>query len=1494
MASENADEATIEPNDHILPGPLLMNPRPHRPGSTRSGLSAAALAVLWTLVAPALALEKTAPGRADSPNPRSSASVLAEERDGLRIRLEAPPIEWTEGSGYVYPAAKGFGLLQEPGRPALPVRIERVAIPAGATPRLTILEARSVETPAGRVGPSQTWVPLTPDSTERIPFNTEDPSVYQAEGSYPAEQPVRLGQVGSLREQQYVELIFTPVLYEPMSRSSRVYRAVTVRLEFGMVPVLAAPARDPDFEDTYESGLVNAQQGRAFRSPAAGTLDPSSRFAAAETALLVSSIKYKLTINRDGIYRLSPAWVAANAPDLLNFSPAQYRIDSLGQQIPITVTDSTPTGTFSGSDYIEFVGQALTWDLLSPDDWNGGDYTDDNIYWLYAETTGTILRTTSRGSAPISGYPIPLDFSETIRHEVGTRFVTLVPLDNVDHWYQDPPVVASGGIPASQAFTINTPGVSTSTTTASIKVRLLGDTYVNNYHRSSILVNGTSVSGPSNWDGFREFTHGQDDGPANFAQSILNDGTPTTSSVTVSLPLGRVDHPGTNTDVVYLNWIDLTYGRKFMVNTDVNGDGTIVDDQMLVFSVPNPASGSGTQVTITGFSANTAAIYEITKTVTGTPLASPVRITGAQVSGAAAPFTINFQFARDGSVGSGSRRFMVATTNASTTTGDLVPAAVRTDVPSALHSPAAGVDWLVIANASLLNTNPASSWMQLLTRRASQGLRVAVVDVEDVYDEFSFGISDPQGIRDFVAYVYANWPRLDPAVPVRYVLMVGDGSFDYKNGYGNAQNKNLLSTYMRTVSGSSILGYMSDETYFSTVSGSDPVPDVYLGRWAVHSVAETDAVAQKVLSYETQATGQAWQSDVVFVADDEETFEQIQDQQINDYLVGTPHTYHRTYERQIALEHPCPGPSCWSGSQVAAEARDRIIRQFNGTVEPGRDIGPGAALLSYVGHGSWQNWGSNFTFLQTAAPAADDIDQLTNSTKLPFILIADCLSGGFAVTSRPASTDLTYAFGDDFLDTASKGAIGILAPSHVTFNNAHTTVLNTFFEEAYGRKKTRTFGKFNTSIQMEFAATNDIVTLRGYTLLADPAVNLIVPAPKPPTNVVATPGNHQVTVTWTASAEAAGGYHVYQATSARGFYTRVASNVAGTSFTSLNLTNCTQYYYAVTSVSGPPGFEGAWSGLNDGCDTGGPCVRATPVNPAPPSAPSGLSATDTETGGAIRIQWTANAANQDVSTYTIYWGTSAGNLNQTVPMIAATSYTLYGLLNGQTYYFAVSASNCSQSEGPRSPTVSAVPRRIEGIKPPNSISNLMISRSVDAGDGIDDARLQWTPPATNIYGQPTVLASQEIYSGTTPDFVVDAAHRLATVSGTTSSYIHENGVGDASRHYYLIVAIDTNGLRSGVSHDLPQGIDQMTLTRSGANVTFSWPAVTLDVDGRKTLIASYSLYGRATKFQRSEVGPGLLIQSNIPGTSVNIPLPPGTQFYYSVIAVDNRGATSPW
>jgi hypothetical protein len=65
----------------------------------------------------------------------------------------------------------------------------------------------------------------------------------------------------------------------------------------------------------------------------------------------------------------------------------------------------------------------------------------------------------------------------------------------------------------------------------------------------------------------------------------------------------------------------------------------------------------------------------------------------------------------------------------------------------------------------------------MVALREDQGLRVKVADIEDIYDEFSYGIKSPQALKDFLSYAYSNW---SPPAP-QYVLLVGDSTYDPKD-----------------------------------------------------------------------------------------------------------------------------------------------------------------------------------------------------------------------------------------------------------------------------------------------------------------------------------------------------------------------------------------------------------------------------------------------------------------------------------------------------------------------------------------------------------------------------------------------------------------------------------------------------------------------------------------------------------------------------------------
>src|SRR5690606_19011887 len=103
-----------------------------------------------------------------------------------------------------------------------------------------------------------------------------------------------------------------------------------------------------------------------------------------------------------------------------------------------------------------------------------------------------------------------------------------------------------------------------------------------------------------------------------------------------------------------------------------------------------------------------------------------------------------------------------------------------------LADPAAGADIIIIAPAAL-----AGAVEPLRSHRAAQGLRTVTVEAEAIYDDYGELRMVPVAIRECLSHAYQNW---SPPAPL-YVLLVGDGSYDFKH-YSGFYPPNLLPHYL--------------------------------------------------------------------------------------------------------------------------------------------------------------------------------------------------------------------------------------------------------------------------------------------------------------------------------------------------------------------------------------------------------------------------------------------------------------------------------------------------------------------------------------------------------------------------------------------------------------------------------------------------------------------------------------------------------------------------
>jgi fibronectin type 3 domain-containing protein len=187
--------------------------------------------------------------------------------------------------------------------------------------------------------------------------------------------------------------------------------------------------------------------------------------------------------------------------------------------------------------------------------------------------------------------------------------------------------------------------------------------------------------------------------------------------------------------------------------------------------------------------------------------------------------------------------------------------------------------------------------------------------------------------------------------------------------------------------------------------------------------------------------------------------------------------------------------------------------------------------------------------------------------------------------------------------------------------------------------------------------------------------------PSAPTNLTATAGNAQITLTWPAVTGATG-YNIKRSTTTGGPYTAVASNVTGSPYTDTAVTNGTTYYYVITAVNATG--ESANSAQ----------VSATPQAPLP-AAPTAPTLTGQSGNSQNTLTWTASsgATSYEVKRSTMATGPYT-TITSSVYSNVYSTYTDTSVVNGTTYYYVVSASNTGGSSS-NSNEISLTPQALE-------------------------------------------------------------------------------------------------------------------------------------------------------------------------------------------------------
>ena len=263
-------------------------------------------------------------------------------------------------------------------------------------------------------------------------------------------------------------------------------------------------------------------------------------------------------------------------------------------------------------------------------------------------------------------------------------------------------------------------------------------------------------------------------------------------------------------DSIIVDFFEVTYRRDYVAGAD----------NSLKFT---PDQGS--RYLIDGFTSSSLLAYDISEP------ADVVKVDGAEIAGSN-PYSIDFEPASLGDT------YLVVTADAINTPDSLIE-----DSASALFDTENGADYILITHRDVgwdLNGDPLPWLTDLVAHREDQGLRVFVADIEDIYDEFSYGIKSPQALKDFLSYAYSNWELPAP----KYVLLVGDSTYDPKvNWHYGDTTATYLPTYLIYTD---YKGETVTDEWFVTISGEDAVPDMYIGRLPAADATQAAAMVTRI------------------------------------------------------------------------------------------------------------------------------------------------------------------------------------------------------------------------------------------------------------------------------------------------------------------------------------------------------------------------------------------------------------------------------------------------------------------------------------------------------------------------------------------------------------------------------------------------------------------------------------------------------------------------
>ncbi len=394
-----------------------------------------------------------------------------------------------------------------------------------------------------------------------------------------------------------------------------------------------------------------------------------------------------------------------------------------------------------------------------------------------------------------------------------------------------------------------------------------------------------------------------------------------------------------------------------------------------------------------------------------------------------------------------------------------VPVAVGKINNQNLHGMAAA-DNIIITHPSFINeANRLAGF-----HKQKQGLKAAVVNIQDIYNEFGSGAQDLSAIRDYLRMMYNKFSVSERP---RFVTLFGRASYDFK--YRIAENTNFVPTYESDYSYDFTNSYNSDdyiallddnEGTWDSQNDADELLDMGVGRLPVKNIDEAKTLVDKIIHYEATESKGDWQNKLVFVGDDED--DNLHINQANLMANNIINKYHEYNVQKIFVDaYP---EVTGAGGKRNIEAQSALVRS----------VQKGCLVFNYTGHGGEVGL-SKKRILNT-----DDINSWSNYDALPLFMTATCEFSRFDDPSRNAAGEMT-------LLNPNGGGIALFTTVRLVYISENNALSNSFYNnlgiDSISQLSPQYFGDIMRRTKNGYQSKNT----RNFTLLGDPALPLAFP-----------------------------------------------------------------------------------------------------------------------------------------------------------------------------------------------------------------------------------------------------------------------------------------------------------------------------------------------------------------------------------------------------------------